>query len=203
MLKPKRKNKIVIGLTGSFGSGKTTVAKSFVVYGGRVIDADQIARGCFNRKNKIYKRVVSVFGDKILGPDKNIDRSKLGKIVFSSQKLLGKLNRIVHPEVIRIIKSKINSVKKGVIVLDAPLLLEAGLRKMVDSLVVVTAGKGEQFSRLIKKTSLKRADIERRIKYQIPLRVKARLADFIIDNNGSLAETRKQVKELIMKLKLN
>lgn len=203
MLKPKRKNKIVIGLTGSFGSGKTTVAKILSSYGIRIIDADKIARSCFNRKNKIYRRVVSVFGDKILGPGRNIDRSKLGKIVFSSQELLGKLNRIVHPEVIRIIKLKINSVKKGVIVLDAPLLLEAGLRKAVDSLVVVTISKDKQFSRLIKKTSLKRADIARRIKYQIPLRVKARLADFIIDNNDSLAETRKQVKELIMKLREN
>jgi dephospho-CoA kinase len=200
MPRQKPKNKIIIGLTGSFGSGKTTVAKILSSCGARIIDADKIARGCFNRKNKIYKRVVSVFGEGILSADKNIDRCQLGKIVFSDKKLLGKLNNIVHPEVIRIIKSKINSVKKGVIVLDAPLLLEAGLRKMVDSLVVITISKDKQFSRLIKKTFLERADIARRIKYQIPLRVKARLADFIIDNNGSLAETRKQVKELIMKL---
>ena len=200
MPRQKRKNKIVIGLTGSFGSGKTTVARILSSCGASIIDADKIARSCFSRKNKIYKKVISAFGGKILTADKNIDRRKLANIVFNDRELLRKLNSIVHPEVIGIIKSKINSKKKGVIILDAPLLLEVGLRNEVDSLVVVTINKGKQLNRLIKKTSLKRADILQRIKYQIPLRVKARLADFIIDNNGSLSETRKQAKELIMKL---
>jgi dephospho-CoA kinase len=200
MLRQKQKNKIVIGLTGSFGSGKSTVAGIFSSYGAGIIDADKIARGCFNRKNKIYKKVISAFGNKILGADKNIDRHKLAKIVFNNKKLLEKLNNIVHPEVARIIRSKISSKKKGVIVLDAPLLLEAGLRNALDYLVVVTLNKARQFSRLIKKTSLKKADIAKRIKYQIPLRAKARLADFIIDNNGSLKNTRKQVAQIRRKL---
>ena len=200
MPRPKQKNKIVIGLTGSFGSGKSTVAGIFSSYGAAVIDADKIARGCFNRGKKIYKKVILAFGNKILGADKNIDRHKLAKIVFNNKKLLGKLNNIVHPEIIRIVRSKISSKKKGVMVLDAPLLLEAGLQNAVDFLVVVTLDKDKQFSRLIKKTSLKKADIAKRIKYQIPLRAKARLADFIIDNNGSLKNTRKQVAQIRRKL---
>ncbi|MFA5063393.1 MAG: dephospho-CoA kinase [Candidatus Omnitrophota bacterium] len=202
MPKQKQRNKIVIGLTGNFGSGKSTIARIFSAYGSKIIDADEIAHSCFSRKNKVYKKTISMFGAKILTPDKNIDRHKLARIVFNDKKLLGKLNSIVHPEVIRIIKSKINSKKKGVIVLDAPLLLEAGLRNMVDRLLVAEVTRDTRIKRLLGKRSLSRMDIAKRIRFQIPDNAKARLADFIIDNNGSLAETRKQVKELIMKLTL-
>jgi len=200
MPKQKQRNKLVIGLTGNFGSGKSTVARIFSAYGSKIIDADEIAHSCFSRKSKVYKKTISMFGAKILASNKNIDRQKLARIVFDDKKLLGKLNSMVHPEVIRIIKSKINSEKKGVIVLDAPLLLEAGLGNIVDRLLVVKVARDTRIKRLLRKMSLSRADIAKRIRFQIPDNAKARLADFIIDNNGSLAETRKQVKELIMKL---
>jgi dephospho-CoA kinase len=198
MAKQKLNKKVVVGITGNFGSGKSTVARLLASYEAKIIDADKIAHRCLSRGNKVYRKIVSVFGDTILGKNKEIDRCRLGKVVFGDKKLLKKLNGIVHPEVIRIIKSKINSKKKGVMVLDAPLLLEAGLRSAVDKLIVVTINRDTQIMRLLKKTSLKKADILKRIKSQIPLRAKARLADFIIDNNGSLAKTRKQVKGIIV-----
>lgn len=198
MPRQKPKNKLVIGVTGSFGSGKSSVARIFASYGARVIDADKIARASLKRGGEAYNKIISIFSDKVLSAGKNIDRPKLAEIVFNDKRLLRKLTGIVHPEAIREIKSDINSKKKGVIILDAPLLLEAGLKQAVDRLVVVTLDRDTQIKRLLRKTHLSKADILKRIKLQIPLRAKARLADFIIDNSGSLAETRKQVKSILM-----
>ena len=176
MPRQKPKNKIIIGLTGSFGSGKSTVAKIFSSYGARIIDADKIAHAFLRRGSKVYKKIISNFGAGVLGKNKEIDRRRLSAVVFNDKKSLGRLNAIIHPGVIRVIKAKINSLKKGVIILDAPLLLEAGLRNAVDKLIVVKINKDKQLSRLVKKTSLAKADILKRIKSQILLVVKARLA---------------------------
>ncbi|MFA4989632.1 MAG: dephospho-CoA kinase [Candidatus Omnitrophota bacterium] len=196
-----RKNKkIIVGLTGSFGSGKSTVAGIFASCGAKVIDADRIAHASLRRGSKIYKKIVSGFGTGILGKNKEIDRRRLAGVVFNNKKYLKRLNAIIHPAVIRIIKEKINSLEKGVIVLDAPLLLEANLKSTLDCLIVVKIDKDKQLSRLIKKTSLKRADILKRIKFQISQGARERLADFIINNNGSLRNTRKQVAQIRRKL---
>jgi len=200
MPRPRKDNKIIIGLTGSFGSGKSTVAGIFAAYGARVIDADKIARAAVRRGSKVYKKIVSSFGSRVLAEGKAIDRRKLAGLVFNDPKQLKRLNAIIHPEVIRIIKAKINSIKKGVLVLDAPLLLEANLKRMLDCLVVVKISRDKQFSRLVKRTSLKRADILKRIKSQISQKMKLRFADFIINNSGSLANTRKQVAQIRRKL---
>ncbi|MDD2680422.1 MAG: dephospho-CoA kinase [Candidatus Omnitrophica bacterium] len=200
MPRQKQRNKIIIGLTGSFGSGKSSVAGIFASYGAKVIDADKIAHASIKRGSKAYKKIVAGFGAGILGENREIDRRRLGVLVFKHKKLLRRLNSIIHPEVIRIIKLKINSIKKGVIILDAPLLLEAGLRGAVDYLVVVTIDKRKQLSRLARKAALKKAEILKRIKSQIPLRAKERLADFIIDNSGTLKETKKQAAEIRRKL---
>jgi len=200
MPKPKKDNKIIVGVTGGFGSGKSTVAGILATYGAALIDADKIAARLLKPGSGVYRKVIAVFGAKIIGKAKEIDRATLAKIVFSDKKLLKKLNKLVHPEVIRMIKARINSQKKGVLVLDAPLLLEAGLKKAVNKLIVVMASRDTQVQRLLKKTSLTKADILKRIKSQIPLRAKARSADFLIDNNGSLLETRKQVAQIRRRL---
>ncbi|MFA5096317.1 MAG: dephospho-CoA kinase [Candidatus Omnitrophota bacterium] len=200
MPRRSKNKKTVLGLTGGLGSGKSSVAAIFASRGARVIDADRIAHGCISRGKRAYRRIVSVFGEGVLAKNREIDRVKLGKAVFGDKGLLKKLNRIVHPEVIRVIKKEVAAQKKGVIVLDAPLLLEAGLGKGMDKLVVVTIDRKRQVRRLLKKTSLKKAEILKRIKSQIPLTAKARLADFIIDNNGTRKETENQVKNICQTL---
>lgn len=195
--KNEKYKKLVIGVTGIFGSGKSTVSGIFKSYGSKIIDADKIAHRHLLPGAKSYKRIVRSFGDSIIfKARKEIDRRKLGRVVFSNHKLLKKLNAIIHPEVIRDIKGNIRKSKAGVIVLDAPLLLEAGLKKIVDDLIVVIIDRDELIRRLIKKTSLKRLEILKRIKSQIPQNVKSRFADFIIDNSGTVSETRKQVKKI-------
>jgi dephospho-CoA kinase len=205
----RRERKLIIGLTGSFGAGKTTVARIFetqrltsrrsrgVV---KVIDADKIARQCIRPGTLVYKRIVYVFTKVILNKNKVIDRRKLAARVFNNRILLLKLNNIVHPQVIKIIKAKIKSSRAKLIVLDAPLLLEAGLKKFVDKLIVVKISRKKQIKRIQKRTALDKADILKRIKFQISQDAKLHLADFVIDNNGTIEETKKQVREIWRKI---
>lgn len=190
------KKQIILGLSGSFGSGKSTVARIFRAFGAYIIDADKLAHNCISPGTSAYKRIIRVFGKDILNKNKAIERRKLAALVFNNRNLLLRLNDIVHPQVIRTIKSKIKSSRAKIIVLDAPLLLEAGLRGIVDKLIVVKITREKQIERIQDKTSLDKADILKRIKSQIPLSRKARLADFIIDNSATLRETKKQIEQI-------
>jgi len=200
MRKQRLNKRIVIGVTGTFGSGKSTVSRFLKAFGLKIIDADKIAHGYLLPKTKTYKAIVDFFGKGILGPKHKISRKRLGDLVFSNQRLLEKLNSIVHPSIIRDIKLKLKKIKKGAVVLDAPLLLEAGLRNLVDNLIVVIIDRDELIRRMIRKTYLKKTQIIERIKTQIPMRRKARAADFIIDNSGSFRNTKKQVKSILGKI---
>jgi len=197
------KKKIVLGVTGIFGSGKTTVSRIFKSLGADLIDADSLAHSCIRRVTLAYRRIILTFGEGILDKDKEIDRKKLAKIVFPSKKLLLRLNRILHPLIIRIIKKKIKSSASRVIVLDAPLLLEAGLKKIVDKILVVKITRDKQLQRIKKKDSLSSRDILRRMRFQIPQSQKIRFADFVIDNSGFIKQTKRQVKKVWGKINLS
>jgi dephospho-CoA kinase len=172
----------------------------FRALGAQTIDADEIAHAVINPGSKIYKRIIKLFGKEVRRKNKAINRSKIGRLVFNQKKLLRQLNRIVHPEVIRVIKRRLKRSRAKVIILDAPLLLEAGLKKMVDKLIVVKIDRKTQLERIMRKVSLSKQDILKRIKAQIPLRDKVRLADFVIDNRGRIKRTRRQVKKFWMQL---
>ena len=194
--KQSLKKKIILGLTGSFGSGKTSVARIFRSYGAKIIDADKLAHQVIRPGENAYKGIVKIFGRQILKQNKSIDRRKLARIVFGDRKLLIKINRIMHPEIIRMIKKKIRTAPAKIVILDAPLLIEAGLETIVDKLIVVTLTQKKQIERILKKHALKKSDIIKRIEAQMPLEKKVRLADFIIDNNGSVQATKKQVQRI-------
>lgn len=196
----QKKSKIVIGVTGSIGCGKSTVARLFKTRDCELIDADSLAHQALFRGGAVYKRIASFFGRGILKSNKNIDRGKLAGIVFVNKAALEKLNRIVHPAVIKEISRRIRNSAKKIIILDAPLIIEAGARSMVDKLVVVTASRSQQFSRAKSKLSLCIEQVNRRIKSQISQSAKSRFANFIIDNSGTISKTRKQVSEIRRKL---
>jgi dephospho-CoA kinase len=191
----------VVGITGSFGTGKTTVAKLFKQLGAKIIDADSIAHGLIKVNTPTYKSLIRSFGKGILKDNsRDIERKKLAKIVFANKKLLNKLNRILHPAIIKKIKDKVKLINKRnkpkVVIIDAPLLIEAGLLRLVDKLIVVAASRGVQVLRLKKRAGISKKEIEARINSQIPMREKIKSADFVIDNNGSLTYTKKQVREV-------
>lgn len=197
MRKPKQnKKKIIIGVTGSFGSGKTTVSSMLKSAGAYMIDADKIAHGVTRPASKIYRKIIKLFGWGVLNQNKVIERRRLGRIVFNDQKKLARLNALVHPEVIKQIKKKIKSAKHKIIVLDVPLLVESGLKNMVDKLVVVKASRNKQIERIKRKTPLTKDEILKRIRAQVPLSDKVRLADFVIDNSGTIKETKKQIERM-------
>ena len=201
MQRPSRnKKKIIIGVTGSFGSGKSTVSAILRSYGAYLIDADKIARDVTKQGAGVYKKIVKAFGREILKENKAIDRRKLAGIVFDNNALLEKLNSLLHPEAIRRIKKEIKSARNKIVVLDAPLLVEAGLKKLVNKLIVVRIAKNIQIKRIQKKTSLNKEEILKIIKAQISLSDKVRLADFIIDNNGTIKNTKEQVGQIRRRL---
>ncbi len=193
----KQKNRtIVIGLTGGFGCGKTTVAGMFSRLGAHIIDADRIAHKISRPGTKIFKKLTDIFGTTILNKGGFIDRKKLGGIIFSNKVLLKKLNAIMHPEILRLMAKEARQSQGNVVVLDAPLLFETGLNKFCDFTAVVRATKTTVASRTRNKAYT--ATIIN--KNQMPLREKVRLADFVIDNNGTVSNSRKQVEQIRRKL---
>ena len=191
----------VIGLTGGFGSGKTTVASIFRSLGARVLDADRVAHDAIRKGKPAHKAIVSAFGDAMLNGHGDIDRKKLAAIVFSNRQCLTKLNRIVHPVVIAHIKKEIRKFSgKKVVIIDAPLLIEARCLDLVDKLVVVAASRKKQVARCMKKFGMSRGEVLKRIRNQAPLKYKVKAADFVINNDGAIAETKKQVRKVWRKI---
>jgi len=185
---------IRIGLTGGFGTGKSTVADIFRELGAYVVDADELARDHLKRGRKEYQEVVSVFGEEILDREERIDRKALADEVFKDTDKLFKLNQIIHPGVIKEIEERLESSRSPIRVAVIPLLFEAGLAPGFDYLIVVTADKEIMVRRVATARGMSEAGIDLRRKAQLPLEEKAKQADFIIDNNGSVEETRDQVK---------
>ena len=187
----------VVGLTGSFGTGKTFVASIFASLGAQVLDADLIAHRVIRKGRPEHRRIVKLFGKDILNKRGQIDRGKLGRIVFSNAGLLKKLAGIVHPQVIRQVRRAIRSAEKeDVVVIDAPLLVEAGLDKIVDKLVVVKCSKEREIERCREKFCLQKEEILRRIESQIQLKKKMKMADFVIDNSRTRSHTKRQVQKV-------
>ena len=193
----------VIGITGSLGAGKSTVAAMFAERGAKVLNADKIARQLIAPKGACFQKVVGAFGKGILKAGR-INRQEVAQRVFKNTNQLRKLERIIHPVVRKVIKMKIRQYKKRgravVVVIDVPLLFESKLNNDVDLSIVVKARRNTQIIRATKQLGITQADAARRIKAQMPLQKKIRLADMIIDNSGTLTSTKKQVNRIWEKL---
>ncbi len=195
---------LTIGLTGGFCCGKTTVAKMFGELGAKVIDADQIAHNAL-KTEAVRTKIVSAFGGEIL-KDGKINRAELGKMVFDGTKeKVEILNSIVHPFVIAGIETILrqeNEKKEPprLLIVDAPLLIEAGLTSLFSKLVVVSSDEKLQIRRAMSDFGLSEAEAGFRMSAQMPLDEKVKLADYVIENSGSLMETLTQVRNLWRRL---
>jgi len=193
---------LIVGLTGGVGSGKSIVALMFKDLGAKIIDADKLGHGVILPYKSAWKKIVKLFGKDILQNDLIIDRKKLGKIVFANQDLLKKLNEITHPKITKLIKKEINLAKnktrsqEKILVIDAALIYEAKIDRLMDKIIVVYIDEDEQIKRLIKRNNLSKKEALQRIKSQIPMKEKAKMADYVIDNSNSLNKTKEQVEKI-------
>ncbi len=185
---------IVLGVTGSVGTGKSTVSKMFEKLGAVRISADALAHEAIEKGKAPYRRVVRSFGKVILDRDGSIRRRELAKIVFQNPKKLKTLNSLIHPYVIGRIREKIRRLRKrkGVVVVEIPLLHEAGLEKMFDQVVTVSCRPEAQKKRW-RKNGREIGELKRRSSAQLPLSYKIKQSDFIIDNSGQVQATKRQV----------
>lgn len=185
----------VIGLTGNIGTGKSTVLAYLAELGARVIDADKIAHEVMLPGGPAYEAVLAAFGPGILADDGHIDRARLGAIVFADPQALARLESIVHPAVFARTQELVAAAKEPIVVIEAIKLLESGMaRCMCDAVWVVTARPAVALARLIAQRGMDEAEALRRLDNQTPEAEKVTHADVVIDNSGSLEETRRQVK---------
>lgn len=190
---------IVIGLTGNIGSGKSTVSRKLKALGAVVIDADQVARDVVEPGTPALREIVRTFGESILNDDGTLDRKKLGAVVFANPDARARLNGITHPRIEEAIareKEKyrnLHGADNTVLVIEAPLLLEAGLDRDMDEIWVVGIDEEVQVKRLAERDNVLLDEARRRIASQLPQAEKLKAATRVIDNSGSRAETEKQV----------
>ncbi|MBY0598874.1 dephospho-CoA kinase [Bacillus bingmayongensis] len=191
---------IVIGLTGGIASGKSTVSQMFRDLHIPVIDADIIAREVVEQGKEAYKEIVEVFGEEILQADGELDRPKLGSIVFHNEEKRLRLNKIVHPAVRKEMNvQKDMYIKEGAqaVVLDIPLLFESKLTALVDQILVVAVAPSTQLERLMKRNGFIEKEAKARIDSQMSLAEKVTLADKVIYNDGTIAETKAQLQVIL------
>ena len=192
----------VIGLLGGIGSGKSEVARAFARQGARVLDADRIAHRVLDQP-EVRRRLVRRWGPEILKGNGRVNRATLAARAFASDRDVRTINRIVHPAVKRAMKEEIRkarmrpSSRKRPIVLDVPLLLEAGSWRLCDVLVFVDAPRDVRLRRLRRRSGWPAAELARRERFQTPLREKRRAAQFVVDNRSDKRRIDPQVRSIL------
>jgi dephospho-CoA kinase len=191
---------LVIGLTGNFGTGKTTVSKMLAKLGAAIIDADKLGHELLQPGTETHGEILAAFGKSILNPNWEIDRKKLGKLVFADTAALNKLNQIIHHRICEIVKQKIEEYRKAdiqIVVLEAALLIEAdGLKHLVDQVWVTIAPEATIVRRLKRGRGLKEEQVLARLQAQMSPGEKVKRADVVIDTDCSLKALRTRVTEL-------
>ncbi|MGH2767402.1 MAG: dephospho-CoA kinase [Actinomycetota bacterium] len=199
---------VLIGLTGGLASGKSTVARMLGARGALIIDADEIAHGVLAPAGPAYRGVVETFGEGVLGPDGSVDRSALGSIVFSDRQALRDLEAITHPAIFAEISRTLDALEgqDRIVVLDAPLLVETlaagGQDLPIQALIVVAADPEQQVRRAVAGKTMSESQARARIATQAPTAAKLVVADFVIENQDSLAELEGRVGLLWQELRV-
>jgi len=193
----------IIGITGGIGSGKTEVAKIFKKLGAKLISADQIGKEVVEKNLFVLKKLVKAFSHRILNKDKKLKRRELGKLVFSSIEERDKLNRIVHPYLLSSLKKKIKEYRKkdsGIVVVDAALIVEWGLQKELDYIILVESNIKNRLKRLKDNSGYSQKEALKRIRMQLEDKTRRKYSNYIIRNDKDLKELRRKAVALWKKL---
>ncbi|MGG3888567.1 dephospho-CoA kinase [Metabacillus fastidiosus] len=191
---------LIVGLTGGIASGKSTVSNMFKEKNITVVDADQIARDVVEIGEPAYKEIVQHFGKEILNNDETINRAKLGSIIFQNEEERKILNNIVHPEVRKEMMRQTEIAKENkeeIVILDIPLLYESNLTHLVHKTLLVYVDENVQMKRLMERNNYTYEEAKMRMEAQLSLKDKLKLADNVINNNGTIGETAEQLNKLI------
>ena len=180
---------LVIGLTGSIGTGKSEVARLLTSYGAYLINADEVGHDAYTPNSEIWSEVVATFGDGRLQPNREIDRKKLGGIVFSDPDKLTQLNQIMHPRLARMVEKRINKLRAegvSVVVVEAALLFEAGWDSLVDEVWVTDSPTDMVVQRIQARNGLSEEEVRKRINSQMSREERNSRADLVLDNSGNV-----------------
>jgi len=190
---------LLVGLTGGIASGKSTVAEMFRRLGAVVIDADVLAREVVERGEPALAAIVGEFGD-VLAPDGSLDRKRVGALVFADPERRKRLEAITHPAIRERLAGRLQALTArgfdGVVMFDAPVMIETGGHRLMDRLVVVVTDERTQLARLIDRDHFDDEAARHRVASQLPLAEKAKLADYVIDNSGDRAQTEGAVRRV-------
>jgi dephospho-CoA kinase len=189
----------VIGLTGGIASGKSTAARTLADLGARIVDADQVARDIVAPGQPALADIVRAFGRDMLQPDGGLDRKRLGALIFTDADKRGVLNAITHPRIAMETQTRLNKLREEgvpVAIYEAALLVENGVHKAVDALIVVVCDETTQLARLIGRDGYSEADARARILAQAPVSDKIAAATWVVDTSGPLADTKKQLARI-------
>ncbi|MFP3916821.1 dephospho-CoA kinase [Lysinibacillus telephonicus] len=193
---------MIIGLTGSIASGKSTVANMLKEHGLPIVDADLVARLVVEPGTPTLKKIVAVFGEDILTEDGAMNRQKVGSIIFHDEEKRKALNAIIHPAIRQeMLRQRDEYLENGekTVVMDIPLLFESKLQHFVEKILVVTVTEQTQLKRLMERNQLSEEEAKARISSQLPLKVKEQGADAVIYNNGTIEETKEQLEKILKK----
>jgi dephospho-CoA kinase len=191
---------VIVGLTGGIATGKSTVTKMLRDLGAYVVDADVWARRVVEPGSRGLKEIVESFGENVLNPDGTLNRQALGAIVFHDAQARQRLNAITHPKVREGMKQEtaeyVRTHPGEPVVWDVPLLFEGETHRLVDTTILVYVDEATQLARLMARDGLTEQDATARIRAQMPIEDKRKLADYIIDNRGTTEQTREQVARI-------
>ncbi len=191
---------MVIGLTGNYGMGKSFVLSVFKELGAIVLDSDEIVSNLLEDKQIILK-IKKILGDRVEKPDGTLDKLEIAKVIFENNVLREKLEVLLHPMVFDNIQNNLNKIsgKEKLIIVEVPLLFEGGYQDRFEKTITVFTTRDTALERLTK-AGVSRSDALKRLKAQLPIQIKKKNADFLIDNNGPKQRTRIQVERIYHKL---
>jgi len=194
----------LVGLTGGIASGKSTVAEILKRQGAAIINADVLAREVVEPGHQAWTDIVNTFGIAVLQPDRTLDRQKLRAIIFDDAAARKKIESIIHPQVRALAEQRIRehaAAGYAVIVYEVPLLFEGNLQEWLRPVILVACDVDTQRNRLQSRDNLSAAQAQKHIDAQMSLEAKRRLADYVIENNGSLEDLKRQVQAVLEKIK--
>lgn len=194
---------MLIGLTGGIGAGKSTVSEYLIKKGYPVLEADSVAREIVEPGTETLQALAAAFGTYIINSDGSLNRKRLAETAFSDPKKKKKLDEIMHGKVIEILLNRAEKIEEPVVFIDVPLLFESGMDRYVDQIWLVTASDDVRISRVMARDGIERADVEKRMLYQMKNDEKATKSHVILDNSKGKEYLYSQINQIIKRIELD